>query len=376
MHCYNPDFKNIAILPPYNTLWAQVIKVGNPPQIVTTGIIVEYSFPDNTYSAGSPTYPDKTNFWDYSQKLFGVTLAKDIGLTGKGLSGQMTAASDHFIAEGIPITEFTDTTAKSGDPSTWTAYPWQQALIVVKDAATGVELASTPTTAPVSTEINCGNCHGDDGDATTKYPITPTGNVDMNILALHDYLNAAAFTSKGYQPLMDNRPVLCASCHSSNALGAAGVTGVKSLSNAVHGHHIIVSDITPDTNGCYNCHPGPITQCLRDVMSQEEGMTCIDCHGTLSNVAKNTNPWLNEPRCDSCHEDSTQTQALYRFSVGHSGVYCEGCHDSTHAIAQSREQIDGLKFVLLQGEAETLKECTVCHTTKPSKDFTHTYVTK
>ncbi len=48
MHCYNPDFSNLAILPPYNTLLAQVVKVTEPPQIVTTGGIVEYSFPDNT----------------------------------------------------------------------------------------------------------------------------------------------------------------------------------------------------------------------------------------------------------------------------------------------------------------------------------------
>ncbi len=37
MHCYDPDYSNLAILPPYNTLVAQVIKVGDPPQIVTSG---------------------------------------------------------------------------------------------------------------------------------------------------------------------------------------------------------------------------------------------------------------------------------------------------------------------------------------------------
>ena len=35
MHCYNRDFEYLAILPPANTLWVQVIKVGDPPQIVT-----------------------------------------------------------------------------------------------------------------------------------------------------------------------------------------------------------------------------------------------------------------------------------------------------------------------------------------------------
>ncbi len=378
MHCYNPDFQNIGILPPYNTLWAQVIMVGNPPRIVTSGITVEYSFPDNTWSAGDPQYPDKSNFWDYEDKLFGVSLEDGVGLTGRGLSGEMTAQSDHFVAEGIPLTEFTDTEAKSGAPSTWVADPWQQALIVVKDSATGAEIARTPTVAPVSTEINCGNCHGDAGDATTGYSITATGNVDTNILTLHDYLNSGEFAIRGYESLMSSRPVLCASCHSSNALGTTGAEGLKSLSNAIHGRHSTLSEITPDTSGCYNCHPGPVTQCFRDVMSQEDDgeITCVRCHGTMTKVTQNTDSWLKEPRCDSCHGDSTQTEALYRNSVGHSGIYCAGCHDSPHAIAPSREPIDDVKFALLQGRATTLRTCTVCHETRPVGQFKHEYAPK
>ena len=51
MHCYDRDFSVFAILPPFNTLFAQVIKVGDPPQIITDGITVNYGFPENTYSA-------------------------------------------------------------------------------------------------------------------------------------------------------------------------------------------------------------------------------------------------------------------------------------------------------------------------------------
>ena len=102
MHCYNRSFQDLAVLPPYNTLWAQIIKVGNPPQIVTSGITVTYSFPDNTYSVG------KSNFWTYVKQLFGVDLAPNIGLAGKGLSGSMDLKGDHFEAVGIPLTEFRD----------------------------------------------------------------------------------------------------------------------------------------------------------------------------------------------------------------------------------------------------------------------------
>src|SRR5512136_1679236 len=87
MHCYNRDFTDLAVLPPYNTLWAQVVRVGNPPQVITTGITVTYVFTDNTYSVG------KSNFWTYAKKLFGVALPPNIGLTGKGLSGTMDLAT-------------------------------------------------------------------------------------------------------------------------------------------------------------------------------------------------------------------------------------------------------------------------------------------
>jgi hypothetical protein len=187
MHCYSPDFSNLAVLPPYNTVVAQVIKVGDPPQIVNSGVIVEYSFPDNTYSAGKPGSPDKTNFWNYVNALFGVNPAPNVGLTGKRLSGTMDLAhsGDSYMAEGIPLTDVLDKDAATG-----VVYPFQKALITVKDASNpGTVLAQLTVVAPVSTELMCANCHDDTMDATTKYPITPTGKVETNILALHDYLN-------------------------------------------------------------------------------------------------------------------------------------------------------------------------------------------
>jgi hypothetical protein len=174
MHCYNPDFSNLAILPPYNTLIAQVIKIGDPPQVITSGVTLEYSFLDNTYSAGVQGKPDKTNFWDFEQVLYGVTTAPNIGLTGKGLTGTMDLAKDgaYFIAEGIPLTDILDQ-----DTSTMTPYPYQKALITVKDASDeSVTLAELTVVAPVSTELSCVKCHADDADATTRYPIPPTGN--------------------------------------------------------------------------------------------------------------------------------------------------------------------------------------------------------
>ncbi len=356
MHCYNRDFRDLAVLPPYNTLWAQVIQRGDPPQIVTNNIKVEYSFPNNTYSVG------KSNFWSYAQSLFNLPepLPDNIGLTGKGLSGEMDVNIDHFSADGIPLTEFQDSAPT-------TAYPYQLAEIIASDLNTGQELASLTVVAPVSTEMRCDNCHFDGGVEDIA-----TGRIETNILTLHDSENADEYPSGHTTPLMDRRPVLCAECHASNALGAPGVSGIPNLSRAMHDKH---KEIVPDTQeGCYNCHPGPTTQCLRDVMSTEHDMTCIDCHGGLEDVSQNPNPWLNEPTCSQsgCHTDITQNQVLYRNSTAHAGIYCAACHDSPHAIAPSNQANDGIKFIQLQDSPGPLSKCTVCHITQPENVDIHT----
>jgi hypothetical protein len=356
MHCYNRDFKDLAVLPPYNTLWAQVIKRGDPPQTITAGVRVQYAFPDNTYSVG------KSDFWTYAPQLFGVNLPDNIGLTGKGMAGVMDVEADYFVAEGIPLTEFSDS-------NPLVPYPYQLAELTAKSISTGEVLKTLTVAAPVSTEMHCDFCHAPGLDPGGSQPRT-----ELNILELHD-------DEEGTN-LLNSRPVLCASCHSSNALGAPGVIGVPSLANAMHDQH---SGEVPDSlDGCYSCHPGPTTQCLRDVMSTSvpspldpsHMMDCIDCHGGMDVVKQNPDPWLNEPRCDTCHTPTdtmqyNQDHALYRFSKGHGGVYCEACHDSTHAIATSREPNDAIKFVQLQGYNGTLTECTVCHLTQPTGPGPH-----
>jgi hypothetical protein len=363
MHCYNRDFNDLAVLPPANTLWAQVIRNGNPPQVITTGVTVEYFFPNNTNST------NKSNFWSTNpytpvqnaQKLFGLSapLPANIGLAGKGLSGEMNRKADHFVAEWIPLTEFSDSNPAVPDP-------YQLATIVVRDAATHNELARTTVVAPVSTEMHCDNCHYNNGPGNEGIS-SPA--VEQNILKKHDQEHQGDYPPGHRGALMNRRPVLCAECHSSNAIGAQGAGDVPSLSKAMHEKH---ADKVPNTiAGCYNCHPGPQTLCLRDVMSQlpaPDTQTCTSCHGDMEQVAKNPNPWLNEPRCDDCHtaQYAENPNTLYRNSIGHGGIYCEACHDSTHAIAPSTlPDKDGLKFFQLQGHNGPIDTCTVCHTSVP-----------
>ncbi|MCO6451078.1 MAG: hypothetical protein J5I90_09865 [Caldilineales bacterium] len=354
MHCMNESFANAVVLPPFNTLWAQVIRKGSQPEIVTDGVVIEYSFQNNTTSA------DKVNFWTYAKQLFGVDLPPNVGLTGVGLSGNLHAAGDHFVVEGVPLTPYED-----GKPHI--PQPYQLADLVARDAATGEVLASTTFVAPVSTEMNCDDCHGDG-----KMEDIATGNVETNILALHD-------KEEGTN-LMGQRPVLCANCHGSNALGMSGNPELPNLSRAIHSKHADEGDDGDDDGAadveaagmnasadaaptCYQCHPGPETACLRGVMA-EAGLTCESCHGSLQDVANPARqPWVDLPRCGDCHDPqyAENPGKLFRQSVGHGGLYCEACHGSTHAILPSTQPRDNIQVIRLQGWAGTLTDCRACH---------------
>ena len=342
MHCMDPSFEDFAVLPPFNTLWAQVIRRGEEPDIVSN-VTVEYRVLSNTESAS------KTNFWDYAQQLFGLSqpLPANIGLKGFGLSGAMHPAGDHYVAEGIPLTEYRDDYPNS-------PYPYQVAEIVAKDSAGNI-LASTQTVAPISTELHCEYCHDDRGQAN---PNIATGVVKRNILTLHDQ---QAGTS-----LMDQRPVLCASCHSSNALGTPGQPGLGSLSHVMHDKHQSIDDGTMEGT-CYSCHPGPTTKCLRGAMATA-GETCQSCHGNMADVANPArDPWLDLPGCSQCHDaaHSENSGTLYRFSRGHKGIYCQACHGSQHAVYPTLNENDNVQSILLQGHTGTIDDCTVCHTNNP-----------
>jgi hypothetical protein len=335
MHCMNRDHDQMSILPPYNTLVAQVIERGNAaalPSVVTVtyGLSLEYSIPGNTYSAG------KTNFWDYADALFGVSLPPDVGLTGLGMTGVFTAHTGYFDAGGIPVTPFPDATPTTEDP-------FQQALVILRDAG-GTELHRSQPVIPVSAEVNCVsmNCHASVQEILDEHPVALT------------------------------TPVLCASCHGSTPLtGPVPGTG-DWFSLRIHEEHIFIDQDFPGIEGCYKCHPGPQTNCLRDVMAVAHGLVCQDCHGTLQHLAQTIDggriPWIQEPACRDCHTSvyGEPVGILYREAVGHGGVRCSGCHGSPHAIYSSREARDNANMIALQGHAGTLADCVVCHGVTPT----------
>jgi hypothetical protein len=347
MHCSNKNFSKVVVLPPFNNITAQLIlkQDGQLPQIVTTGYTVEYSIPNNTFSVG------KTDFWTYAQQLFGLAspLPANIGLAGKGLTGVLDSTGPTFFsARGIPVTPYADSDLVHETP-------YQLIHLVAKSTSTGATLATTDVVIPVSNEVGCvqSGCHSS----------------ETAILNSHE--SVSGFNRNG--------PVLCASCHASNALGTTGIAEARPFSYRMHSVHNHVAGSSNSINTCYKCHPGPNTQCLRDVMGKNptNPLICENCHGSMDTVAqtilRGRRPWLDEPKCGSCHgaNFAEETGKLFRQSVGHGGLYCSACHGSPHAILPTVQPNDNLQSIRLQGYAGALRKCSVCHATTPSGPGPH-----
>lgn len=344
MHCMQQDFSEMMILPPYNTLRAQVIdRSGSEPDIVTSDVVVRYAIPSNTHGA------DKTNFWTYAPRLLGQALPPEVGLTGNRLSGTMqrpTGARD-FEASGIPLVPIDDTGREN---------PYPIATITVHRLEGGEVLGKTQAVVPVSWEMSCQLCHSEQGVSTAT-----------DILRDHDRLHGTTLEMQ--------KPVMCASCHADNALGAPGMPGISNLSSAMHLAHAPRMDKINLDNSCYACHPGIRTQCQRDVHAAR-GITCTECHGGMEAVGDPARrPWLDEPRCADCHTregfEFEPPGELFRNALGHGGVKCIACHSSPHAITPATTAADNLQSFSQQGHAGVIDSCNLCHSTPPKDPFPH-----
>jgi hypothetical protein len=412
MHCMDgKDYSIFGVLPPYNTIHAQVVKRGDPPIPVSSGVSVTYEAMTDTAGSSNTSSSGKTNFWTYVQALFLTNPAPDTGLAGSKVQSATPQPMAYnsslgvFEAVGIPTVPYDDAGNKN-------AYP--MAKVVAKDSS-GKVLASATVVLAVSDEMTCSTCHASGSDPAAQ-PASgwennpdPAKDAKLNILKKHDdrwnitgYLGTLqshgyTYQSSLYQTAKSGTPILCAACHSTNALGAAGVAGINPLTMDMHTMHGPVVNPTTGTTldnattpfaSCYLCHPGQVTKCQRGAMNK---VACYDCHGNLSKVGvASRQGWLDLPACQMCHTDGVRYpttfdstgnwrvtsdttfattpnqpaagKSLFRFSQGHGGLYCSGCHGSQHAEYPTLQPNDNLYSTNLQGHTGKIVECGVCHT--------------
>ena len=415
MHCIDgKDYSIFSVLPPYNTIHAQVIRKGEPPVRITTGVKVNYVAMTDLGGSINTTSIAKTNFWVFVKKLFLASPAPDTGLKGnktQSLTPQpltFDSKLGYWTAEGIPTVPYDDLNKRN---------PYPMGKVVVKDLS-GNTLATTTVVFAVSDEMNCALCHksGSDQDAMPKSGWENNPNVakdvKLNILKLHDdHVDATpylaqlktygyTYQSSLYATAKGGTPILCATCHSSNALGTPGVTGVRALTSDMHSKHgpvlnpsngISLDNATSPSTSCYLCHPGAITKCQRGAMNK---IACFDCHGNPTHVGDPARVgWLDVPACQMCHAQRqryTTTfsspgvwrttadrrfatnlnvpipgKQLFRYSKGHGAIYCTACHGAPHAEYPTLRANDNLYSTLLQGHSGKLTECNICHTNVP-----------
>jgi len=445
MHCMDSDYSVFSILPPYNTIEAQLIVGG---KLVTNGAgyTVTYQAIADPSGSFNSTAIGKGNYYTYATALYGAVLAPDAGLAGWSMPGvsntpqamlfeptNQPAAGvltpvNWFRAEGIPLSPYDDAHIKN---------PYPMMRLIARNAANQV-IATNDTVLPVSDEMDCRACHAS-GTQTAAMPTAgwiwdglPERDFRLNILRLHDEkqfaehasLYAEALAARGFNAaglyrgvLADGKPVLCAACHASEALGAPSYGTIPPLTASIHSFHAHVMDpilnLTLDNAdnraACYRCHPGSTTKCLRGAMGGSiaadgsMAMQCQSCHGKLSTVGSSSRVgWFMEPNCQQCHSGTATSNngqirytsvftdtngtvrvpvnqtfattpntpapglSLYRFSIGHGGLQCSACHGSTHAEFPSTHANDNVRNIELQGHAGVMVECSACHTTTPT----------
>ncbi|MEJ2545673.1 MAG: multiheme c-type cytochrome [Calditrichaceae bacterium] len=341
MHCISDSDPWFVILPPANTLEAQLIKRGEIPELISEGVTLKYEAPE-----GFKNPAKHVDFWKYSEKTFGTKLQKNMGLFGNGMDGDFEFNEDRmsFMAAGIPVVPYSD-------DGTYLPYP----LFTVKavDDESGDVLIETKVVAPTSTEMGCRNCH--EGGWRYNNVAGIDEKTSTHILAVHDRINGTDLLDQAKQ----GNPKLCQSCHADPALAAEGDSTVVNFSAAMHGWHA-------------------------NYMPYNDARACVDDINPRW-------PWIKEPDCLTCHEDFDQPigdsgynvwndefEELYRIRTDNVGIRCEACHGSTHALypaknpfSKNRDNMQPMQYANQPTPIGSNLKCETCHTIKMEESVHH-----
>jgi hypothetical protein len=400
MHCACPGADYMLLLPPFNTLRAQVIERGLGSPVVLSDhndIRVEYNVVENTDASlqADPYF----SVWMENMPVYGFGPALNAqgriqGLTGSTLSGEMHAQPEGWW-EVVGVPAFPDVSNNSttqekvmidplGGPD---RNPYLTGEVKVYEQATGALLAETSTTVPVAFG-GCCDCHLQLA-ADSGYP-NPTPLESFTLMgSLHERDSGINFADPAQlDPNNDGvpGPIRCSQCHLDAAMGEtapAGYTGLPTsqytFSDVLHRWHVensvvLTYDPTLATN-CYQCHPGNNVDCYRG-NHLTNGLWCTDCHGDLNQrVAEGQllDPWSGAtlPKCEDCHNNVGEGGSYLNVfggdflnSMGHKqdAILCSTCHGSPHSLYPSNLAKDNEQNLNLQGLSNPIGVCDTCHT--------------
>jgi mono/diheme cytochrome c family protein len=365
-----------TIAAPGSDIFAQLVRRGDPPQRVTSGVDIHYQM-------------------EQDPQVNGVF--------------QVDESRQAFVANAVAVPAYLQ------DGS---YHPYPLLRVSAIDSSSGAVLASTRMVVPVATEMGCKNCHGGGWKVAGVTGISDATAED--VLAVHDRISGTNLLPRARQ----GEPQACKSCHGDPAAGQAGDPALLNFSAAIHGWHANFLTDRSGSQACVACHaarPDGPTHFFRE--HHGAFMDCSNCHGTLEQHAVSLlkqeelagksgatilleelstsgavdatginprTPWLQQPDCLNCHEEfglgmsvdafntwTDSAEDLYRNRQDQMGVMmCQACHGSTHALYPAHNkygrQRDIIQPLQYQGNDRPLGEdCTLCHTVQPEFEGHH-----
>ncbi len=381
------DAAAFTLLPPGSVLAAQIIRRGETPEVLTTGVSLRLKLePDMRMvppGGGKTLLEQDLPAPGADETAFASAPLGLLPYTGSGGFNPypLVAVEAFALAESSPL-------SRGSSP-----------------------IAFTKAVLPVSTEMGCRNCH------TGPWKESGAGISDAtaaDILRVHDKRNRTRLA----RDAAEGKPADCRSCHESRA-------ELPNLSAAVHGFHAAMDLKGPE--GCSACHAASETgqtRFFRDIHAQW-GLECSRCHGSMEQHALSLllaekeagkkaagrrmrllapdwagggdivarKAWVNMPHCSGCHnfaeKPSPDTASAYgkwtkdaaeRFPNGldNTGkVRCSSCHGPVHAVypaqnplGDDRDVIQPLQYQHLAAPLGAQGNCAACHK-QPMDYFVH-----
>ncbi len=203
-----------------------------------------------------------------------------------------------------------------------------------------------------------------------------------NIAVRDDILNKTCYqchpgrNTQCFRGAMYNAGQACQDCHGNMAQVGNDFTG--GVTPSTPGNFALAGDFytNPQTQRvpwanepmCQSCHTGDVNNNLANstnVIKGSDGLRLIQAFRSGDAMAKPIVAANRRFAENQSGSGATTKQVLYRLSLGHGGVFCEGCHGSTHAewpnaIANANDNVAATQ---LQGHSGKIVECSTCHGT-------------
>lgn len=173
---------------------------------------------------------------------------------------------------------------------------------------------------------------------------------------------------------MTQAGAVCQDCHGQMRQVGDDFTRAKPAGNFIVRSDYYTNPATPrvpwaNEPTCGSCHTGDANSNMTTApgtIAAPDSIRLLQAYLSTDNRAKPILPAnlrFAEPRVTT--GPATGNPQLFRFSVdGHGGVFCEGCHGSTHAewpVAGANAN-DNVTAGQLQGHVGAIIECDTCHT--------------